>query len=607
MSGFDFSQFEAPPDLADLLKAPAERTASDSGLILPRPRDEIVEPSIVPVNVDEIKTTPRIESNESLLSLKDFEELRPKYYRSDERDAMFPFEPAFPAIQDLAALHYYMYPDIGLYIWQVEELLRISGYVNGRLDGERIHYNPHQAFRGSYATVNGSGKDMILIATTAVGLPLFYKHMLVVISTASHEQLKFQTAVHIKNGIRALHERVGFDVYDSVEFYHSCKERDGEIKLFVTDEEGRVEGWHPHHPKGRLALIINEAKTIPRPVFSAFDRCSGYSHWLEVSSPGLPAGLFYENHMSAVQYPARPERGRFFARKVRQAECPHKSEEDRLEMLRKHGPNSYIYRTSVGCEFAAKEDEVAVPLELVVPCRGLKFVADDKDIGIGFDIAGGGDECSVWVRRGAHPFAKKFFINKDTLESVDIVDAFLRNMGITPKSDYVFNYDDNGIGKGPGDYLVRKGWRVIRRHNQSAAIEKTVYLNIGAEIYGHLKRCYSHKLIPAPPDADTERQMTTRKTSDRGLGKIALQSKKEARADGITSPDRSDAWGLCYFSYRPDFREPPTEVAQKRLMTVDEFLEAANSNPHFVENLVSRLNGQKPTHGEPFTFQTGDI
>lgn len=607
MPDFDFSQFETPPDMAELLKAPAQQTASDLGLILPRPREAIMDPSIVPVNVPEISISPRIEAIESPLTLQEFEALKPNYYRKNDDGNKFPFEPAFAHIQDLASLHYYLYPDIPLYIWQVEELLRISGYVDGRLDGERIHYDPHQAYRASYVTVNGSGKDMILIATTAIGLPLFYKHMLVVISTASHEQLKFQTAVHISNGIRTLNERVGFKVFDSVEFYHSCKERGGEIKLFVTDEEGRVEGWHPHHPKGRLALIINEAKTIPRPVFSAFDRCSGYSHWLEVSSPGMPAGLFYENHMSAVPYPARPERGRFFTRKVRQEECPHKSEEDRKEMLRKHGANSYIYRTSVLCEFAAKEDEVAVPLELVAACRSLKFDADEKDIGIGFDIAAGGDEAALYVRRGAYPFGKKFFVNRDTLESVDIADAFLRNLGITPKSDYTFNYDDNGMGKGPGDYLVRKGWRIIRRHNQSAAIEKTVYLNIGAEMYGHLKRLYSHKYIPAPPDAETEKQLTTRKTADRGLGKIALQSKKEARADGITSPDRADAWALCYFSFRPEFRERQVEVAQKRLMTVDEFLEAANGNPHFIENLVSKMTEQKPRHGEPFTFQTTDV
>ncbi len=597
---FDFSKFEPP--ISPLVR-PAALLAPEPIPQAPPPTQEdknapiLVDCDILPPEPEVIPEIPREVPFEPKL-----EGFPAPAYTTDPNDN-FPFEPAFPEIDNLADVHYILYPEIKLYPWQLQELLRLSGYVDGVLSGPRVHFNPHQAFRATYVTVNGSGKDMVLIATLALGAPLLYQHVIIVITSASYEQLKHQTEVHIRNGAEALKRRFGFDVYDCVEFHYKCKARNGEIKLYVTDEERRVEGWHPRHPKGRLILIINEAKGIPPPVFTAFDRCSGYSHWIEISSPGSKRGLFYNNYLSAVKYPEKPQRGKFFARKVFQKECPHKSEEDRLEILRKHGEFSYVYQTSVECNFWEEETSVAIPLVEAMSCANVEFLADD-DIGIGLDYGGGGDETVLYVRFGPKTVHAKFWVDPRVLDVADRVDAELRGLGIKPSQrNYTFNYDNGGLGIGPGDYLVRKGWTLFRRNNQSPAFDKTLYVNLGAEMYGHLRRLYQNLLAPPPQDQKTLDQLVSRRVSvTESIGKRALESKKAAKARGAKSPDRADAYVLCYFSHRPAFVEVmKPEVAPKRLMTADELIQMCNNDFGFLERLFQPKQVKRP--GEVFSYQ----
>ena len=72
--------------------------------------------------------------------------------------------------------------------------------------------------------------------------------------------------------------------------------------------------------------------------------------------------------------------------------------------------------------------------------------------------------------------------------------------------------------------------------------------------------------IHLPDDPKLITQLTSRrlKSAESTQGKIALQSKPEARAAGLPSPDRADSLVLCFWSFRPDFigeiLETPTLV-----------------------------------------------
>ena len=134
------------------------------------------------------------------------------------------FDPAY-GLNDLVDVWNLMFPEMDLYAWQAEELLRMSGYITGRLNGPRVHFTEQDPYLATYVCSNGSGKDKILISTAAIGLPLLYRDVIVVITSSSNEQLKFQTENHITRGIAALNARLSQPVYESIHYYHRCAAR----------------------------------------------------------------------------------------------------------------------------------------------------------------------------------------------------------------------------------------------------------------------------------------------------------------------------------------------------------------------------------------------
>lgn len=509
------------------------------------------------------------------------------------------FDP-FLGIDNLVDLWYFIYPEIKLYDWQAEELYRISGYTTGSPLGPRVHFFRYQPYLATYVAANGSGKDKVINAITAVGLPLLYRDTFVVATSSSHEQLKNQTEPHIKEAIQRLNARCGCNVYESVEFYHRCSGRNGEIKLFATDTPGRAEGWHPRTPIGRLILITNEAKSIDPTILAAMDRCRGYSHWLEVSSPGGRSGTFYKNWKRANKYPSalKAEPFKYFGRQVTYHDCPHISEAEAQIVLDKHGEQSLIYQTSFLANFYEEEGDVVIPATFVESCDTVAPTGDD--IGIGLDCAAGGDETVVMIRRGNRLVKWKAFTESNIKRAANTVNDFLHEV---KHGTYIFNADDGGVGRGFLDELVYLGWTIQRRHNQSLAYNKAKFLNLGAEIYWHTRDLFQARLIVAPTDDDTRRQLFTRKKdTQEGSGKIKLPSKRLLREQGIQSPDRADAFVLCFFSYRPGF-------VRKQVPVEDRYADVSDHPAMTIEQLVRHLRRPplqpaKPKIVGTYTIQT---
>lgn len=506
-----------------------------------------------------------------------------------------PLKPLIPGLDDLVHIWNFIYPDFTLYPWQEQELLRISGYIDGVRNNNRVDYTPQNPFIAGYRCPNGSGKDMTLNAATAIGLPLLYPDFYVVATSSSHDQLKYQTELHIANAIRELNGKLPVPVYDSISFYHKIKDANhgGEIKLFATDEAGRAEGWHPLKPTGRLALIINEAKSIDPAIFTALDRCWGYSHWLEVSSPGGCSGLFYENILSATAadraFPKPPTTNKYWTRHVTWRDCPHITQDHYNRLLEKHGEGSYLVETSLNANFHEPTSDVIFH-RATFAAAGWRAFKDDNDIGIGLDSAAGGDETSLYVRAGGRVIFQHHFKQADTEASADIIDNDLMPW---KQSNYVFNADDGGVSHGIVDKLVRRGWHIIRRYTQSKPSKPQLYLNLGAEMWFEVARLQELGLIQLPVDPLLRNQLATRKYDEmKQGGKKRLEDKKEMKARGLPSPDRADGYIHCFYSYvRPAEKElyPPEEPARRR-MTVDEFYDRANSDPEFVNQLLKQHN-----------------
>lgn len=496
------------------------------------------------------------------------------------------FDPAY-GLNDLVDVWNLMFPEMDLYPWQAEELLRMSGYITGRLNGPRVHFTEQDPYLSSYVCANGSGKDKILISTAAIGLPLLYRDVIVVITSSSNEQLKFQTENHITRGIAALNSRLGQPVYESIHYYHRCPARGGEIKLFATDEAGRAEGWHPMSKGGRLVIIVNEAKSITPEIFSALDRCHGYSHWLEISSPGPRRGMFYENFKRAVKHPASYESNRYYARRVDVSACPHVSAQAQARVVEKHTENSYIVQTSLRANFFEEERDVVIPAGLVDDCESVE--PEGETLGIGLDCAAGGDETCLVVRRGNRILDTLYFREPNVEKAIEEIDDRLSTFR---HSEYSFNLDDGGVGRGFRSGLELRGWNVIPRHNQSSAYKKDEFTNLGAEMWWHVRDLFQARKIPKPKDEILYVQLITRQNDvSEGLGKKKLQSKKRIKELGGASPDRADAFVLAFYSYQPrlggviTLEKPDFE----RTYTNDELAKLFRRNPNILTTLTKQI------------------
>ena len=178
-------------------------------------------------------------------------------------------------------------PDIKLHKWQYQMLMEMSGYRGGQYKVKK-EYTDSDPSLGAMVCANGSGKDMVINAGISTFISIIGNHR-VYITSASHDQLKHQTEVHIRRIAESANKKYCYRVFNSVHFYHTVPERGSDIKLFATDEASKAEGAHPFHG-GKMCILINEAKSTAEDIYAAITRCSGYSWWIEISSPGEPSG-----------------------------------------------------------------------------------------------------------------------------------------------------------------------------------------------------------------------------------------------------------------------------------------------------------------------------
>lgn len=440
-------------------------------------------------------------------------------------------------------------PEVTLYKWQVEQLLQLAGYP---IPGDLTTYEPPSDKEPILLTIsaaNGSGKDLVVISIFAIWLALTGLRNRVIITSSSFEQTKSQTEVHIREFAIRANKQFG-KIFHFTQFHYVVPELGSEIKLFATDEEARAEGWHPY-PGGKMALILNEAKSISEELFNAIDRCTGYSYLLYISSPGRKRGRMFKSVVDAVAYPAKLERGRFYFRRITAFECPHIPPAHIARQIYDKGENDPWVRSSIYAEFSDFNEPVVVPESVWDRCAAMNVLPSGEDIGIGLDLSGGGDEIYCFVRRGNRVVFHFGCRQKDSEISIPFID---KQLSPWKDHDYIFRADNGGIGQAMIDKLVKLKWRVRRTNNQSPANKKNEFLNLGAEMYFHTKRLLERfDIIPPADNPKLKEQLCARryKGEEATQGKMALESKKEHIAGGLCSPDRADAFVLCFASYHP--------------------------------------------------------
>lgn len=436
-------------------------------------------------------------------------------------------------------------PELSPHVWQYEELMFLSGYRNiAQKDITRTEPTKDDPILHCLKAANGSGKDQFIIAGFATFYAAQRPNSRVVITTASHQQLKTQTEPHIASLCRAANKRFGFKMFDSVQHRHSIPASNSRIELFVTDDEGKAEGYHPdREPGSRMALIINEAKSIAPEIFKALGRCTGYSHWLEVSSPGLDPVCkdFERDYKSGVPWGKPYDHSRFYSRTITGDDCPHLSERERQQILLRCsslGELDPYYRMVWKAEFVQLDSDVCIPSSLWRPCD----VYYDVGRAAGLDIGAGRDETILTVRNGNRITAQESLIESNLMSQVPYIEGWLNQYSFT--KDLPIYADDNGVGAGLVNRLQERGWNVTGVKNQSSANDSFRYANLGAESYFNVRRLVEQGFLPIPTDDELFAELTSRTYLITSGDKRALTPKHKLPS----SPNKADSFVLAHLN-----------------------------------------------------------
>lgn len=429
-----------------------------------------------------------------------------------------------------------------LYDWQKEQLQEIA-----ESNSVATLHNPYKL---ALCAANGSGKDYIIVSPTVVWMSLVNIRCLTIITSSSGVQLTSQTEGYIKSLCEAVNEYCGFPVFKIRQRFIKCLLSGSEIRLFATDEEGKAEGYHPLEPRAKMGIWVNEAKSVDEGIFRALKRCTGYTHWFNVSTPGEPKGSF---HRACTQ----PILG-FRHRKITYRECrtatkTHISEMERIADEIELGATSALYRSKWLAEFTSIDIDCIITLDQVNLCIDdkVKAARQDEPLKIGMDLSAGGDETTLVARRGNKIVKEIAFRERDTTVVAARLDQELIALGVSKDHEWIFA-DDGGIGKSIIDMLRKRrsatvpGWSVRRVVNQARAIRPDQNGNRGAELWYTVKRLIEERTQRLDEASELLRQQLYTRRYEKRNGKIWLEPKPKAKAEGNPSPDRADAYVLTF-------------------------------------------------------------
>jgi len=451
----------------------------------------------------------------------------------------FDFEDPFAMLcfldDDLLKGHYDLYP------WQIRILKDFAKPSSS-----------DKPFQAVVRAANGSGKDKLIIAPCATWLSMKFQDSTCVVTSASGTQLDRQTNSYIEKLAKSANAKIDPNLWKINYRHYECnfppsptqEEVKSTIELFVTDESGRAEGWHPKGYDSHLGIFTSEAKSIPDEIFNALARCTGFTKRVDVSTPGLPMGHFF-NRCTGVGW------NKYH---ITAYECPHISKEYINQCAIDYGgEGSALFKSMVLAEFGTTDDMVVIPYHhvwrAIFEQRISHFQEPHNTAGV--DLAAGGDETVVTIRNGNKVISIHGFRYDDTTKTVDHLEKVFKDEKLNHPDSRIYG-DAGGLGKPILDELKnRRGWHNIRYvTNQSKPFDGRVYHNRGAELWFQFAKLVESGEVLLPNDERLKRQLSTRYYKQTDKNKLLLESKLQARVKGHPSPDRADATVLSFSNYR---------------------------------------------------------
>ena len=290
-----------------------------------------------------------------------------------------------------------------------------------------------------------------------------------------------------------------------------------------------------------VMLICDEASGIPEAVVeAAAGSMSGENAaTLLLGNPTRGSGFFYDTHHRLS--------GEWWTRRVNCEDSPRVSDEYVKEMALRFGEQSNAYRVRVMGEFPLRDDDTAIPLELVESAQSRDVVVNEEEPIIwGLDVARFGSAKSALAKRqGRELKGMQTWQGLDLMQLTGAVVAEYEGAGPRQRPVQIF-VDSIGVGGGVCDRLRELGLPAVGINTGEAPSTKGTYSNLRAELWFKVKAWLEARDCKIPKDDNLVAELVSPKYKFTSSGKLQIESKDQMRKRGLASPDLADALVLTF-------------------------------------------------------------
>ena len=396
------------------------------------------------------------------------------------------------------------YFGLKLYDWQKKVLFDLSQ------PGARV----------ALKAANGSGKTAMIAPPAALWYAVIYPGSIIITTSGVYRQVKEQ----LWPQIRALASKVsglGMQINQT----DLTMDNGSRILGFATDQPGRFEGFH-----GNVFIVLDECKSINSDLFEAVARIQP-NRILAMSSPGGTTGKFYKIFSKEQKW--------WKLHTVTAFDCPHIKQswiEEQMEMWGKDHP---LIRSMIFGEFQETSGEgLVIPWDSLQNCLDNPPTKDGQEMVAACDFAAAGDESVFCLRIGNKIVKLLAWREANTMAGCARFALEFEKSGLKPEQ--IFG-DAGGLGLPMCHQLAEMGWPIHQVNLGGRAQEPDRYQNRGTEMWFQAARQIDRMECILPDDEILHSQLTTRRVGTGKTGKLNLESKKEMKARGFSSPDRGDA------------------------------------------------------------------
>lgn len=351
-------------------------------------------------------------------------------------------------------------------------------------------------------------------------------------------------------------KRLRWDVIGRSPFWTSSELLSLNLKLstgaafaMASNDEALIEGAHADN----ILYLFDESKTVPDVTWDAAEGAmsTGDCYWLAVSTPGAPAGRFYQIQSRKSGY----EDWHAYHVTLEMAIAAGRLDPEWAEArARQWGETSAVYQNRVLGNFAASDEDAVIPLAWVERSNERWLARQDANdwgrlFGIGVDIGRGGDP-SVIAHRFDHPLHNRAITKLERFHEHDIMPVTGRvSASLRANHNSIAVVDVTGIGAGAVDRL-REQDDITNRVYAFVAGGKATKRDESGELsfadmrsagYWELRELLADDAIDLPPDDNLTGDLTTPKYTYKSGGVIQVEKKDDIKKRLGRSTDDGDA------------------------------------------------------------------